>query len=180
MNSPDPETPTTAPDHVQRIGGRMLFAFWLVALVFMTWVAGRWLERQQNPNSAPQVREQNGVRELVLERNRYGHYVTSGEINGQPVLLLLDTGASAVAVPDDMADELGLERLAPVEVSTANGIAEAWLTRINEIRIGPLVFTEVSATLNPGMNHDDSVLLGMSALKHVEFTQKSGLLILRY
>jgi len=39
------------------------------------------------------------VREVVLKRNRYGHYVANGSINGSQVEFLLDTGATAVAVP---------------------------------------------------------------------------------
>jgi aspartyl protease family protein len=115
----------------------------------------------------------------VLRRNRSGHYVTSGEINGQPVVLMLDTGASDVAVPENMAARLRLEKMAPLRVSTANGYADAWLTRIREMRIGNIVLRDVRASINPGMNHDESILLGMSALKNIEFSQKDDTMTLR-
>lgn len=161
------------------IGRGMLYLFWLMVLGILTWGGGKWLDAQHNPNSDPQSRVAQGVREVVLKRNRYGHYVSSGEINGRPVVMMLDTGATDVAVPERIASELGLEKLAPVRVSTANGYADAWLTRIVELRIGNIVITDVRASINPGMNHDEGVLLGMSALKNIEFTQKGDTLLLR-
>jgi aspartyl protease family protein len=160
-------------------GRVMLYLCWIIVLALASWVAGKWLDKQNNPNADPQTQTAGGVREVVLVRNRHGHYVASGSINGEPVVMLLDTGASDIAVPEKMADRLGLERLASIEVSTANGVAEAWVTRIAEVRIGNIVLTDVRASINPGMNHDDSVLLGMSALKNVEFAQKGDRLVLR-
>lgn len=161
------------------IGRGMLYLFWLVALALLTWAGGRWLDAQHNPNSEPASRVAGGVREVILERNRYGHYVASGEINGQPVVMMLDTGATHVAVPARLAPALGLQKLVPVRVSTANGYADAWLTRIEELRIGNIVIRNLRASINPGMNHDEGVLLGMSALKNIEFAQKDDRLLLR-
>jgi aspartyl protease family protein len=41
-----------------------------------------------------------------------------------------------------------------------------------------MVVRNVPASINPGM-HDMEILLGMSVLKHVEFTQRGDTLILR-
>lgn len=165
---------------IRRMGRGMLYACWVLVLAFLTWGADAWLERQANPNAEPERRTgADGASEVVLQRNRYGHYVASGEVNGRPVLLMLDTGATDVAVPESLARQLRLEKLAPVRVSTANGYADAWRTRIAEVRIGDIVLTDVQASINPGMNHEDSVLLGMSALKQLEFAQKGDRLVLR-
>ena len=176
----DSEAATRAGQQIQRIGRGMLYACWALVLGFLTWAADAWLDRQANPNTDPLVRTaDDGATEVVLQRNRYGHYVASGEINGHPVQLMLDTGATDVAVPENLARRLRLQKLAPLRVSTANGYAAAWLTRIAEVRIGGIVLTDVRASINPGMNHDDSVLLGMSALKQVEFAQRGDRLVLR-
>lgn len=181
MNEQHEDSNSSAEHEVKRMGRGMLYVFWVIVLVFLSWGASKWLGLQNNPNSNPVRRtDAQGVNEVVLQRNRYGHYVTSGEINGQPVLLMLDTGASDVAVPEKMAKRLRLEKLAPIKVSTANGFAEAWLTRIAEVKIGGIVLRDVRASINPGLNHDDSILLGMSALKAIEFTQKGDQLILRH
>jgi aspartyl protease family protein len=179
MSNDENKSAVEQPFDSRPMGRVMLYLCWIIALVLASWVAGKWLDRQNNPNTNPLTQIDGGVREVVLLRNRYGHYVASGSINGEAVVMLLDTGASDIAVPEKMADRLGLKRLAPIEVSTANGVAEAWITRIAEVRIGNIVLTDVRASINPGMNHDDSVLLGMSALKNVEFEQKGNRLVLR-
>jgi aspartyl protease family protein len=94
------------------------------------------------------------------------------------VAFLLDTGASDVAIPAELADRLGLQRGHPVQYQTANGTVTAWRTHIDSVSIGPMVVKNVPASINPGMK-DMEILLGMSVLKHVEFTQRGDTLILR-
>ena len=91
---------------------------------------------------------------------------------------MLDTGASDVAIPAELAQELGLERGAPVQYQTANGVVTAYRTVIDSVSIGPMIIRNVAASINPGMR-DMEILLGMSVLKHVEFTQRGDILILR-
>ena len=71
------------PD-ARRIGKGMTFAAWIIALVLMTLFFNNKLEQQRNPNQAVFTRvNAAGVQEIVLKRNRFGHYVTSGTVNGQ-------------------------------------------------------------------------------------------------
>ncbi|MDR0715874.1 MAG: retroviral-like aspartic protease family protein, partial [Azoarcus sp.] len=121
-----------------------------------------------------------GQSELVLKRNRAGHYLAPGAINGQPVTFMLDTGATQVALPAKLGASLGLLPAGPtMRISTANGYVEARMTVINELNLGPFVARQVQASLNPGMDHDDTILLGMNVLKRLEFTQSGDTLILR-
>lgn len=153
---------------------------WIVVVGLLTLVASRWEERQHNPNQKPVTQlNTEGSSEVVLQRNRYGHYVTSGLINGQEVTLLLDTGATYVAVPENMAEKLGLRKMARGQSSTANGIVDTYLTRIERLSIGGIEVYDVAASINPGMNHDTSILLGMSVLKNIEFTQRGDQLTLK-
>jgi len=153
---------------------------WISVIGLLTLVSAKWEERQYNPNQQLVTQTNKlGIAELVLQRNRYGHYVTSGLINGQEVTLLLDTGATYVAVPENMAEKLGLKKMARGQSSTANGIVDTYLTRIERLSIGSIEVYDVAASINPGMNHDTSILLGMSVLKSIEFTQRGDQLTLK-
>jgi aspartyl protease family protein len=159
---------------------KFLFIGWIIVIGLLTLVAGQWEERQHNPNQQPITQlSAEGSPEVVLQRNRYGHYVTSGLINGQEVTLLLDTGATYVAVPENMAEKLGLRKMARSQSSTANGVVETYLTRIERLNIGNIKLYDVAASINPGMNHGTSILLGMSVLKDIEFTQRGDQLTLK-
>ena len=159
----------------RRSGVAMLWIAWLLILGGGWWVADRWLGTQANPNQSPVV---NAGGAVVLERNRQGHYVADGEINGQKVTFLLDTGATSVALSTRMARELGLKHGASIQIETANGTTVGYQTRLNSVRLGDIVVHEVGAVFSDGML-DDTVLLGMSFLKHLEFTQRENKLILR-
>jgi aspartyl protease family protein len=166
------------PD-TRRIGKGMTIAAWIILLVLLTVFFSHKLDQQRNPNQAVFSRmNDEGTQEVLLKRNRFGHYITNGEVNGQTVEFMLDTGASDVAIPAKLADELGLKRGRPVQYQTANGIVTAYRTTLDSVAIGPMIVRNVPASINPGMR-DMEILLGMSVLKHVEFTQRGDTLILR-
>ena len=133
------------------------------------------LQARNNPNRQLQVAP--GT-ELVLKRSVDGHYIFPGTINGQPVTFLLDTGATLVSVPAGLAGELGLKAGAYQQSITANGTVATRATRLDALAFGPFALGGVPASINPGMA-GDQVLLGMSVLKHLEFTQRGDVLILR-
>ena len=158
-------------------GGKVMLAIaWALILGGLYWYFSDWQARDTNPNPANVIDVQRG--ELQLARNRAGHYVADGEINGKRVTFLLDTGATWVAVPLAFARELGLKRGAAVTLQTANGAAVGYQTRLDRVRLGPLELTDVSAVMSDGLDAD-VVLIGMSFLKRVEFTQRGDQLILR-
>lgn len=133
------------------------------------------LEARNNPNRQLQIAPGS---ELVLQRGRDGHYVFPGTINGQPVTFLLDTGATLVSVPAHLADDLGLKAGVYQQAITANGTVTTRATRVEALAFGPFEIRAVPASLNPGMP-GSQVLLGMSVLKHLEFTQRGNTLVLR-
>lgn len=163
----------------RRLGKGMYYAFWLIVLAFATWAFGDYLESRNNPNQALQSQvTTDGAREVVLQRNRAGHFVASGQINGQPVTFLLDTGASDVSVPGHVADRLGLERQARITYRTANGDAVGFLTELDSVGLGGVVAHDVRGSINPNVDFDQ-VLLGMSFLRRLELDQRGDKLILR-
>jgi aspartyl protease family protein len=158
----------------------MIIAAWVLLLVLLTWFFNDQLEQQHNPNRRiSQSTAADEIPEVRLQRNRSGHYVANGEINGQPVKFMLDTGATDVSIPAGVADRLGLKRGRQVSYHTANGTVNAWQTVADEIRLGPLRLGPVRASINPHVKND-SVLLGMSFLKQLDFSQQGNTLTLKY
>ncbi|MFB0999907.1 MAG: retropepsin-like aspartic protease, partial [Colwellia sp.] len=111
-------------------------------------------------------------------QNRQGHYVVHGEINEIPVVFLLDTGATQVSIPAHVAEKLQLKGYGKSRVNTANGSITVYPTKLQQLSIGNIYLYDVSAHINPSMQ-SDQILLGMSALKRVEFSQIGKQLILR-
>lgn len=162
----------------QRAARVMLILAWVAALALATHWFGNWEAQRDNPNRQPQSVHGEGYIEVRLASSRGGHYVLDGKIDGHGVTFLLDTGATAVAVPQKLASELQLQPGAPVQIRTANGTVTGWRTRLDLLQLGDIQLRDVAALITPGMDGDE-VLLGMSALKQLEFTQKGGTLVLR-
>lgn len=175
--------PTGRPDPdpgegTRGLGRGISLAFWLVALGLLTWLFGSWENSLFNPNPSPKVADSGAWRQVILESNRQHHYVAGGQINGQPVTFLLDTGATDVVIPAGLANRLGLRRGAAGRAATANGFVTIYRTRLDSVQLGSIRLQDVTASINPGMD-GEAVLLGMSALRSIEFTQRDGQLILR-
>ncbi|PAU60784.1 aspartyl protease [Pseudomonas sp. PIC25] len=163
----------------RRAGRVMLVLAWGAALLLATRFFGEWEEAKRNPNQTPESRHGDGFIEVRLASDGRGHFVASGEIDGRPVEFMLDTGATDVAVPGELAKRLGLARGAPITVLTANGRGTGFRTRLAELQLGDIRLHDVRALIVPGMD-GEQVLLGMSALKQLEFTQRDGTLVLRH
>ena len=167
------------PTDTRPLGRWLIIGAWLLALALLTALFGGWLDRLHNPNQSivGMVRE-DGAREVVLHQNRAGHYLASGTINDLPVVFLLDTGATDVSVPADLAERLDLRRGAPRQTHTANGVITTYATRLERVTVGNIVLEGIRAHINPRAS-DHEVLLGMSFLRHLELVQRGGELTLR-
>ena len=161
------------------MGSTMIIAMWLILFAILAYLFNGMLEEQHNPNQQLQtIRHSDGVRELSLLRNHYGHYVASGSINQHEVTFMLDTGASDVAIPEAIAADIGLRKGHPLTYQTANGKITVYATMLDEIALGDIRLHQVRATINPNVQGDE-ILLGMSFLKHIEFTQRGNTLTLK-
>jgi aspartyl protease family protein len=157
----------------------MIIAAWVLLLLLLTWFFNDRLEARRNPNRQLPTTAVNENPEVRLQRNRSGHYIASGTINGHPVEFMLDTGATDVSIPAAVADSIGLERGRRAYYQTANGMIAAWQTTLDEIQLGPLRLGPVTASINPN-NADTAVLLGMSFLRQLDFSQQGNTLTLQY
>ncbi|MEJ2611049.1 MAG: TIGR02281 family clan AA aspartic protease [Candidatus Thiodiazotropha sp.] len=156
----------------QKYGRWMIIATWILLLVLLTLLFSQWLEKRWNPNQQLNViTDLNGESSVVLKRNRSGHYVAPGMINGVEVNYLLDTGATFVAVSPELAQQAGLQRGIQSQSITANGLVQGWLTEIDQLQLGPIRMRNVKAAILPNMP-DQEVLLGMSFLKHLRLKQQ--------
>ena len=162
----------------QKLGKGMIIAAWVGVAALLTFAFQRYLDHARNPNQKLQVVGTAAIPEIVLERNRYGHYVATGSINDVSADFLLDTGATHVAVPQALARKLRLTPGPMVSVTTANGVIRIHTARLDKVALGPIVLHNVRATIHPHMQNDE-VLLGMAFLRELEFTQRGDRLMLR-
>jgi aspartyl protease family protein len=168
----------SANEH-KKMGTWMYVLAWLVLGGLLVFYFQDVLDQQHNPNQQTLTStSEAGVREVSLQRNRHGHYVTSGKINGQEVVFMLDTGATGVAIPARVADRLKIKRGQAYRTQTANGTATAYAARLDRVSVGDIELTNIAAGISPGLQTEE-VLLGMSFLKHIEFTQRGNTLLLR-
>tara|TARA_R110002050_G_scaffold269917_2_gene412646 strand:+ start:193537 stop:194058 length:522 start_codon:yes stop_codon:yes gene_type:complete len=150
----------------------VITVIWIVLLVVTTFLFNGVLDDINNPNKQLNVTtNEYGNKEVILERNRYGHYVASGKINDQSVEFLLDTGATLVAIPEHIAVQLNLKKGQPFQSQTANGSSQSYATTIDKLALGDIIMTNVPASISSGMEFDE-ILLGMSFLKHLHLSQQ--------
>ncbi|MCH9758424.1 MAG: TIGR02281 family clan AA aspartic protease [Proteobacteria bacterium] len=161
---------------VRRRGWLMMLLGGALAFFMVTAFYHMLIRDQQNPNNLSVLALQDG--ELILRKNRNGHYLAEGKINGTPVVFLVDTGATQVAVSGDIAQKLGLAKKTRRTLQTASGTTEGWTTTIPEMELGFMLFVDTSAVIVNGLD-ENTVLLGMNALEQLHITQSAGELRLR-
>jgi aspartyl protease family protein len=135
-----------------------------------------------DPSSpAPTERQSSGYREASLQADGRGQYAAGVLINGVPVRMLVDTGASEVCVSASTAARLGLRPSGGrrYTIKTANGLSTASPTILRSLSLDGLYMNDVEALiLTPEAGEVN--LLGASFLKRlVSVEQRGGMLILR-
>ncbi len=123
----------------------------------------------QNPNKINRLGESSTV---VLKRGLDGHYRAEALINGEKVNVLVDTGATGVAISQGVADRLNLKSIDAVRTNTANGNSIGYMVRLNSVKLGGIQANNVAAMIAPGLDGD--VLLGMSFLGRMDVRLYKG------
>jgi len=173
----DNQNTSNTPSSTQKMGKYMMVIGWLVLLGLLTLIFGSWEEDQYNPNQHVDSTIGASTIEVILEQNAFNHYVSDGKINGTNVVFMLDTGATSVAIPVDLAQKLNLKKGRPYQVSTANGYSRVFATRIDSLQLGAITLHDVKAAIATGMTGNE-ILLGMSALKELDIHQRGKQLTL--
>lgn len=107
----------------------------------------------------------------VIKQSDTGHYFFDGTINGKPLMFVVDTGASAVSLPREVAYLAGMSCDEQIRMSTANGAATACMSVISRLQFGPFLLKNVPATIVPNL---DQPLLGMNVLQQFKIEQENG------
>ncbi len=120
-------------------------------------------------------------RTVEIKAGANGHYFASAEINGRPVSVLVDSGASIVALSFDDALRAGLhvrDSDYTQRVSTANGFARVAPVMLDRVSIGDIVVRDVPASVSEPGSLATS-LLGMSFLGRLQrVDMRAGVLLL--
>src|SRR4051812_45180267 len=110
-----------------------------------------------------------GFRRVDLPVGRNGHFQANVEIDGRTIPMLVDTGASYVALSAEDADRLGvITRPSDYTMTmyTANGAAKAAPVRLHAVHVDTLSVYDVDAIVaQPGAMRGS--LLGMSFLRRL-------------
>ncbi len=119
-------------------------------------------------------------REMRLLRSGDGFFA-DGLINGRPVHMLVDTGATTVAMSERHARTLGVpykQRGRPALAHTASGTSRAYAVTLDSVRLNGQDFHDVQALVIEG-DSPQHVLLGMNVLSRFDIDHRSNLMILR-
>lgn len=113
------------------------------------------------------------AKSLDIPINAAGQFIVDGQINGQGVSFLVDTGATLVSMSAYQARELGIrfESGHAMVAQTAGGAVRCWSIKLDTIKVGPLVEHNVDAVVldTPAKT---PVLLGMTFLNRIELRQE--------
>ena len=162
----------------KKLGMMFTLLGWILGFLLLAFFFTKVLDNRNNPNRSVAISSAANYQQVTLQRNAYGHYVFDGEINHRPVTFLVDTGATTTAIPAQLGEYLELLPGPAFKVTTANGVATAYATRLQQLRIGDIEFHDIKASLNPGMSGNE-ILLGMNVLRNLELIQRSDQLIIR-
>ncbi len=137
-----------------------------------TYVLGTQISGTYKETRQPEVR---------ILRNRLGHFSTSGSINGTRVDLLVDTGATVVAMSSVDADRLGIRYRdggKPAAVTTAAGVIRGYAITLDRLSVGDIELPNVGAVVLEGAD-PPQVLLGMSFLSRIKMEDRGDVLVLK-
>ncbi len=120
------------------------------------------------------------ITEINADAN--GHFFATAAINGHDIAVLVDTGATAVALSYEDAAEAGLSPGSltfDIPVSTANGVTQAARVKLDRVAIDGLEVEDVDAMVLPE-GALRGTLLGMSFLGRLSgFKVEDGVLRLK-
>ncbi|MCY4302793.1 MAG: TIGR02281 family clan AA aspartic protease [Aestuariivita sp.] len=120
--------------------------------------------------------------QVAIPRSIDGHYYITVQINEEPVNFLIDTGATNIVLSREDASRVGIsvDRLVFRDWAlTANGQVKLAPVQLDRVALGPIEYTDVSASVSEGPLFQS--LLGMDYLQlweRIEITQDQ--LILTY
>ena len=132
-----------------------------------------------NPSPASAPAPANS-RTMVIKAGSGGHFEVDARVDGRRLAMIVDTGASQIALRASDAARAGFhpaQRDYSVKVMTANGEGRAARVDLGRVEVGDIVVRDVVALVMP----DEMLavnLLGMSFLSRVRWSHERGNLVL--
>ncbi|MDP4772269.1 MAG: retroviral-like aspartic protease family protein [Limnohabitans sp.] len=158
-----------------RLGAFAIAAVWL-AVAGVLYLVFDQIEQKRQTSLKPYALSSG---DLVIPRQRDGHFHVEGEVNRQPVRFLVDTGASHVSVSQALATQAGLPEGQNITLHTANGQRPGQLVRDVPVRAGHLVMNDTSVTVGLTGMPLEQALLGQAFLKHFDVEIRRDVMVLR-
>jgi aspartyl protease family protein len=165
----------SSPQRTARRGAISMALFWAL-LAGVLFAVFKWLEERERAPLQPYTTD-NG--ELVIPRHRDGHFYVPGEVNRVPVQFLVDTGASAVSISDDQAQQARLPQGRPITLQTANGERPGRIMHNIPVRVGPLSFNQTTVVTGLVGLPANQALLGQSFLRQFDVQLRQHDMVLR-
>jgi aspartyl protease family protein len=112
---------------------------------------------------------------IELRRGLDGHFHATLTVNGTPLRLLVDTGATDIVLSRADAERVGIDVQAlrfAGEARTANGVVATAAVRLDRVEFGSVTDRDVAASVNAG--DLDASLLGMAYLDRFESVEIVG------
>jgi len=119
--------------------------------------------------------------QTTIRADRAGHFWTTAYLNGTAARVLIDTGATFVAIPAEQAERMAIQYGAgqQVRIKTAGGIRAGYRIRLASIRIGDITLHNVvGVVMAGGADGLEAVVIGMSFLNGVEMHRTGDTLTL--
>ena len=108
---------------------------------------------------------------VSIDRDHDGHYRWPGRVAGREIDFLVDTGATASAIPLALAQQLGLTVIGSVQSQTAGGVAIGSVVIADLELQGGVRVERMRLTALPGLG---TPLLGMDVLGRLRWQQDAG------
>jgi aspartyl protease family protein len=153
----------------------------LVAVVSLVAAKGVGVIQQESSRSSqnqasaarPAAPPATGGGYMILEGNRQGHFQADVQIEGVTLKMLVDTGATAVALTAEDAERAGIHPFPSdytAQMSTANGVTQVARVELHQVSVGPITVRDVPAiVMQPGASSVS--LLGMTFLQRLSSFQ---------
>jgi aspartyl protease family protein len=143
---------------------KLLIIWLLIGLVIFLGIKAWERERESS-------RFQLAGQTVVLTRGPDGHFHWPGRVGGVEVDFLVDTGATSTALPQALAERVGLQPLGPITTQTAGGTTTGFAARADVSLQGGVRADRLLVAVLPNL---PAPLLGMDVLGRLHFSQKPG------
>ncbi len=170
-----PQQPPVGTDADGRSGVKWgplaIVAFWIVVMGVLYALMTQYLKPKPVTITAQG--------DLIIPKNRDGHFYAAGTVNGRAVVFMVDTGASLVAVSEAFARSAGVGQGVPPPFHTANGDMPGRIVQDVPVTLGPVQVSGVRIGVGLVGGEDDEALLGQSFLSKFDITLSKDHMTLR-